>query len=83
MKVFITVFFFIVGLFPLHYHPHALDKIRSGEIDYYTGVGSTTRTFIQGMLSGRVSVCYRPAPHQFSIVSSGTEAERELGIKAQ
>ena len=37
--------------------------LANGDIDYYTGFGSTMRAMLQGLLPARIVVCYRPSPH--------------------
>jgi NitT/TauT family transport system substrate-binding protein len=45
--------------------PVANLTLTRGDIDYYTGFGSSMRAMLQGLLPGRVVVCYRPSPHHF------------------
>ena len=48
--------------------PVANIALASGEIDYFTGIGSAMRGMIQGQLPARIVVCFRPLPH-FVVVS--------------
>jgi NitT/TauT family transport system substrate-binding protein len=43
--------------------PVANIALTSGDIDYYTGLGSSLRAMIQGSLPSRIVACYRPTPH--------------------
>ena len=49
-----------------------------GDIDYYTGLGTTTRAIIQGVLPGRVIVCYRLVPHHFLLGRAELKSVKDL-----
>ena len=43
--------------------PVANIALASGDIDYFTGFGSSIRAIIQGSLPSRIVACFRPTPH--------------------
>ena len=58
--------------------PVANLTLTRGDIDYYTGFGSSMRAILQGLLPGRVVVCNRPSPHHFLLGRPDLKSVKDL-----
>jgi len=58
--------------------PVANIALASGDIDYYTGFGSSMRAMLQGLLPSRVVACYRPSPHFVLLARPEIKSVKEL-----
>lgn len=58
--------------------PVANIALASGDIDYFTGFGSSMRAMVQGSLPSRIVACFRPKPHLVMIGRPELKSVKDL-----